>query len=74
MALTKRFFVELAREYKEARPAASAESTEFAVWMHCVTITANAMARQNGSFNYVRFYDAAGMPAEAVTLVGQRTA
>lgn len=66
MALGRRFFTELAKEFREAKPATGDESTALAVWMHMVTITASALERQHGGFNRVRFYEAAGMPNEAV--------
>ena len=66
MALTRRFFTALAADFQEARPSASMESTEFAVWMHMVTITANALAVQNAMFKHDRFYEACGMPEHVV--------
>jgi hypothetical protein len=66
MALTRRFFTNLAANFREARPNTTPYSTEYAVWMHCVTITANALAVQNAMFNYAKFYEACGMPADAI--------
>lgn len=66
MALNRRFFTNLAADYKEARPHAPLHSTEFAVWMHMVTITAGNLAAQNAMFNFARFYEAAGMPQHVV--------
>lgn len=66
MALGRRFFAELAKEFREAKPHTVEESTALAVWMHMVTITASALERQHGGFNRVRFYEASGMPEEAV--------
>ena len=66
MALTRRFFTALARDFRDARPGSSPESSEFAVWMHMVGITASALAVQNGMFNRAKFYEACGMPEDAV--------
>lgn len=60
MALTRRFFTDLARQYREARPHTPADSTAMAVWEHMVVITANALAIQNAMFNFEKFYAACG--------------
>jgi hypothetical protein len=62
MSIGKRFFIELARAYREAKPATGDDSTPVAVWAHCVTITANALSLQHGNFDRAKFYAAAGMP------------
>lgn len=69
MALTRRFFTSLARDFSEAKPATGDDSTEVAVWAHCVTITANALALQNAMFNYEKFYTACGMAPDAIRKV-----
>ena len=66
MALTRRFFTALARDFLMARPDAPEESIEMAVWERMVRLTANAFAAQNAMFNYARFYEACGMPASVV--------
>jgi hypothetical protein len=66
MALTRRFFTNLAAEYKAARPGFGDVSSAMAVWLEMVTITANALAEQNAMFNYQRFYEACGMEPELV--------
>lgn len=69
MAYTRRFFTNLAADFKDARPNTTPHCTEFAVWMHCVTLTANAFALQNAMFSYEKFYEACGMPQEAIDRV-----
>lgn len=73
MALGRRFFTNLAADFRNARPpfreAGDPDGTAFAVWMHMVTITANALALQNALFKYDRFYEACGMPQEAIDRV-----
>ena len=66
MALTRRFFTALARDFLMARPDAPEESIEMAVWEQMVRLTANALSAQNGMFNYARFYEACGMPQAVV--------
>jgi hypothetical protein len=61
MALTRRFFTDLARKYREAKPQSHPDSTEVAVWAHMVVITANALAVQNAMFNFEKFYEACGL-------------
>lgn len=63
MALTRRFFTKLAKDYRDARPGSSPESAEFRVWEDMVRITADALALQHGMFNYAKFYEAAGVPS-----------
>ena len=72
MALTRRFFKNLATEFRDARPQTGEDSTPFRVWQHCVTITANSLARTNAMFNYAKFYEACGFPAEDVEKVAGR--
>jgi hypothetical protein len=67
--VTKRFFIQLARDFRDAKPQTGDDSTEVAVWAHCVTVTANSMSVLNGNFSHKKFYEAAGMPAEAVERV-----
>ena len=74
MALTRRFFTNLAKDFREARPETGEDTTPFRVWEHCVTITANALALQNAMFNYGKFYQACGMSQEAVDRAVQRSA
>jgi nickel-dependent lactate racemase len=71
MALTKAFFRNLALEFREARPQTGPDSTPVAVWAHCITITANSLARNHSGFNYGKFYEACGMPQEAIDRVAQ---
>ena len=59
MSLTRRFWTSLARDLREARPAV--EGTPLAVWAHCVTITANHLALNNGAFKRDKFYEACGL-------------
>jgi hypothetical protein len=66
MALHRRFFTRLAADFRNACPASTEESIEFAVWMHMVTITASALAEQNGMFNLAKFYEACGMPQDII--------
>ena len=68
MALTRRFFTNLAREFLLARPDAPEESVEMAVWERMVRITAHSLAAQNSMFNFAKFYEACGMPAEVVAV------
>jgi hypothetical protein len=63
MALTKRFFVALAAEYRALRPVTGTDEYTFALWEQMVRTTATALAAQNGMFNYARFYEACGVPA-----------
>jgi hypothetical protein len=72
MGISKRFFVRLAAEFKEARPSSPADETAFAVWMHMVTITANTLQLANISFDRARFYEASGMPENVVAVAAQR--
>lgn len=72
MALNRRFFTALARDFLMARPDAPQESVEMAVWEQMVRLTANALAAQNAMFNYAKFYQACGMPAEVVAVAGDR--
>jgi hypothetical protein len=60
MAMSKRFFIKLASQYREARPPIGAEPGMLAVWEHMVVITANALATQNSFFKIDRFYEACG--------------
>lgn len=66
MALGRRFFTELAREFREAKPGAGDNTTAHLVWMHMATITASALERQHGGFNRVRFYEACGFPEQDI--------
>ena len=61
MALTRRFFTNLAAEYYILRPAAG--TREFDIWESMVRITAMRMAATNGMFNYAKFYEACGVPS-----------
>lgn len=72
MALNKRFFTSLARDFLMARPDAPQEAVEMAVWEQMVRLTANALAAQNAMFNYGRFYEACGMPQEVVDVAQGR--
>lgn len=58
--MTKRFYLSIARDFKDARPPIEAEQL-LAVWMHCITITANHFALNNAMFNRTRFYEACGL-------------
>jgi hypothetical protein len=69
MALTRRFFTNLAHKFRDAKPATGADSTAVAVWAHMVTITAGSLAEQNAMFNYAKFYEACGMDDAAVARV-----
>ena len=60
MAMSKRFFIKLAAEYRGIRPAANG-SPEYATWAQMVHITAEALRTQNSSFNFQRFYEACGV-------------
>lgn len=62
MALTRRFFTDLAAKYRAQRPEDTA-SREGEVWEDMVRITASALASQNGMFNYAKFYEACGVPS-----------
>lgn len=64
MALTRRFFTDLAHKYRDLRPASdSGDSTAaWFVWEQMVRTTATALAAQNGMFNYAKFYEACGLP------------
>lgn len=66
MALTKRFFSNLAADFRKARPGTGDNTSAMAVWEHMVTITAGNLALQNGNFNFARFYEACGMRDEVV--------
>ena len=72
MALTRRFFTRLAASYRDARPASGGAA--LAVWMHMVAISAEALAEQNAMFKYDKFYEACGMPQEAIDRVTERAA
>lgn len=74
MSLTRRFFTQLAKDFRDAKPATPEDSIEVAIWAHCVTITANAMSLQNGMFKHDKFYEAAGMPQYAIDRVRQQAA
>jgi hypothetical protein len=65
MALTRRFFTNLAAEYRASRPSYENEEAN-ATWLKLVTITANALAEQNAMFKHAKFYEACGMPADAI--------
>lgn len=62
MALTRRFFANLAADYRAIRPPESMTGSR-QVWAEMVRITAGALAAQNAMFNYERFYEACGMDA-----------
>lgn len=68
MALNRRFFANLASEFLFARPDATEDSVEMAVWERMVRITAQNLAAQNAMFNFAKFYEACGMPAEVVAV------
>ena len=61
MALTRRFFTDLAAKYRDLRPADDETPNELAVWEAMVRTTATALAAQNGMFNYAKFYEACGV-------------
>lgn len=63
MALTKRFFIRLASEYRASRPAHDDVSAN-ATWEKMVRVTAAALKENNGAFNHERFYEACGITAE----------
>lgn len=65
MALTRRFFTNLAADYRAARPPHGEEQAN-AVWTKMVVLTANALAVQNAMFNHQRFFEACGMEPEQV--------
>lgn len=68
MALTRRFFTALAADYRNLRPAAEDDGRlAFAVWEQMVRTTAQALAAQNGMFNYAKFYEACGLPLRTPT-------
>lgn len=61
MGLTRRFFTKLAHDLRDARPNTTTSSTEYAIWVHCIVITAGNLALQNAMFNYEKFYEACGV-------------
>ncbi|QWY81359.1 hypothetical protein SEA_RIZWANA_62 [Arthrobacter phage Rizwana] len=74
MALGRRFFANLAKEFLLARPDATEDTIEMAVWEQMIRITARNLAAQNAMFNYGKFYEACGMSQEAVARAVQRSA
>lgn len=68
MALTRKFYDALARDLLMARPPVEAPQL-VAIWLHCVTVTANNLAVNNGAFKRDRFYEACGLTAEMVAAV-----
>jgi hypothetical protein len=70
MALTRRFFTKLAADFNGIRPRS--EDPAHDTWTDCVIVTATALAEQNAMFNYAKFYQACGMPQEAVERVAVR--
>ena len=63
MALTRRFFTNLAAEYRRLRPFTEPGDPEFVIWESMIRTTAEALAAQNGMFNYAKFYEACGVPS-----------
>lgn len=65
MAYTRRFFTNLAAEYRASRPSYANEEAN-ATWVKLVSITANALGEQNAMFKHDKFYEACGMPPETI--------
>lgn len=61
MALTRRFFTDLAAKYRALRPEPGASGAAYDLWEQMVRTTATALAAQNGMFNYAKFYEACGV-------------
>jgi hypothetical protein len=59
-ALSRKFFIDLAHRYRDAAPPSDAAQLR-AMWLHCVTVTASAIAQQSAQFNHERFYEACGV-------------
>jgi len=59
-ALSRKFFIDLAHSLRDIRPPADAAQLR-AMWLHCVTVTANSIALQSAQFNRERFYEACGV-------------
>ena len=72
MALTRRFFTELAAKYRDLRPVTSDATgqfgTDYDLWEQMVRMTATSLAAQNGMFNYAKFYEACGMQSRTATV------
>lgn len=69
MALHRRFFAALARDFKAAKPAEDETPNEQSVWEQMVVITANALSAQNAIFKHDKFYEACGMPQSVIDRV-----
>jgi hypothetical protein len=58
--MSRKFFIDLAHSYRDIRPPEDATQLR-AMWLHCVTVTANSIAQQSAQFNRERFYEACGL-------------
>lgn len=67
MALNRRFFTALAADYRALRPSEANGKEALAIWEQMVRTTAQALAAQNGMFNYAKFYEACGLPLRTPT-------
>lgn len=72
MALTRRFFTRLAADFRDRKPGYPQDHPTHQTWQDMVVVTATALAEQNAMFNYAKFYQACGMPQEAVERVAVR--
>ncbi len=66
MAESRGLYRALAVGYQSARPPLD-ETTGYAVWLHMVYITANALALRNEAFDKGRFLAACGVTVVAAT-------
>lgn len=69
MAMSRRFFQNLAADLKERKPNQMRHSAEdyslaMTMWASMVLGTSNVIQSESPSFNRERFLDAAGFPAE----------
>jgi hypothetical protein len=69
-ALSRRFYVRLANEYKEARPQTGDGTTAYQVWLHMVMLTANTINATASTFDRARFLTACGVEDKVVAALG----
>lgn len=60
-AMSRKFYERLAKEYKMATPGSSRDSSEYAIWIHMVYLTANTINELAGTFDKSRFLKACGI-------------
>lgn len=69
-ALSRRFYVALAKEYNEAKPSVEENTTAYQAWLHMVLKTAGVIQISAGTFDKTRFLAACGVEDKVVAALG----